>query len=116
MKRPPAGTQVVIRQIDPYRIVARLEPVQEPLFEKVVDPLLFFDDRQKIVGPVPLPRRRRVYCVLRSPHVNKDSREHFEIRVHKRLVDIHFPSWLTLWNLENKVRYLPGVALKIEEE
>jgi small subunit ribosomal protein S10 len=39
-------------------------------------------------GPVPLPTRRRVYTVLRSPHIDKKSREQFEIRVHKRLIDI----------------------------
>ncbi|GAB5364686.1 hypothetical protein AAMO2058_000991000 [Amorphochlora amoebiformis] len=39
-------------------------------------------------GVVMLPTRRRIYCVLRSPHVNKDSREHFEIRTHQRLLDI----------------------------
>jgi small subunit ribosomal protein S10 len=39
-------------------------------------------------GPVPLPTRRSVYTVLRSPHVDKKSREQFEIRVHKRLIDI----------------------------
>ena len=39
-------------------------------------------------GPVPLPTRRQVYTVLRSPHVDKKSREQFEIRVHKRLIDI----------------------------
>lgn len=39
-------------------------------------------------GPVPLPTRRRVYTVLRSPHVDKKSREQFEIRVHKRVIDI----------------------------
>jgi small subunit ribosomal protein S10 len=43
----------------------------------------------KIVGPIPLPTKKRVYCVLRSPHVNKDSREHFEIRIHKRVLDIY---------------------------
>lgn len=43
---------------------------------------------EKIIGPVSLPTRRRIYCVLRSPHVNKDSREHFEIRTHKRLIEI----------------------------
>jgi small subunit ribosomal protein S10 len=48
--------------------------------------------KTKIVGPVALPTRRRIYCVLRSPHVNKDSREHLEIRVHKRLIDIYFPT------------------------
>jgi len=39
-------------------------------------------------GPVPLPTRRQVFTVLRSPHVDKKSREQFEIRVHKRLIDI----------------------------
>jgi small subunit ribosomal protein S10 len=46
------------------------------------------DNNAKIVGPVPLPTEIRKYCVLRSPHVNKDSREQFEMRIHKRLVDI----------------------------
>ena len=39
-------------------------------------------------GPVPLPTRKTVYTVLRSPHVDKKSREQFEIRIHKRLIDI----------------------------
>ncbi|MDZ7270468.1 MAG: 30S ribosomal protein S10 [candidate division KSB1 bacterium] len=42
-----------------------------------------------ISGPIPLPTRRTVYTVLRSPHVDKKSREQFETRVHKRLIDIH---------------------------
>ena len=41
------------------------------------------------VGIVSLPTDKRIYCVLRSPHVNKDSREHFEIRIHKRILDIY---------------------------
>ena len=43
----------------------------------------------EISGPIPLPTKRRVYTVLRSPHVDKKSREQFEIRVHKRLIDIN---------------------------
>ncbi len=43
----------------------------------------------RIVGPVPLPTSRTVYTVLRSPHVDKKSREQFETRVHKRLIDIY---------------------------
>ena len=42
----------------------------------------------KVVGPIPLPTRINKYTVLRSPHVDKKSREQFEIRVHKRLIDI----------------------------
>lgn len=43
----------------------------------------------KIAGPVPLPTKRSVYTILRSPHVDKKSREQFETRIHKRLIDIY---------------------------
>jgi small subunit ribosomal protein S10 len=49
-----------------------------------------------VVGPVPLPTHIRRFCVIRSPHVDKDSREHFEIRTHKRLVDILEPTSKTI--------------------
>ncbi|MBN1868247.1 30S ribosomal protein S10 [Candidatus Sumerlaeota bacterium] len=49
-----------------------------------------------IVGPIPLPTRISKYTVLRSPHVDKKSREQFEMRQHKRLVDIVDPSQKTL--------------------
>lgn len=52
-----------------------------------------------IAGPVPLPTERSLYCVIRSPHVNKDSREHFEMRVHKRLIDILEPTPKTVDSL-----------------
>ncbi|MCK4338504.1 MAG: 30S ribosomal protein S10 [Candidatus Cloacimonetes bacterium] len=42
----------------------------------------------KIIGPIPLPTKRRLYTVLRSPHVDKKSREQFEMRIHKRIIDI----------------------------
>lgn len=45
----------------------------------------------KIVGPVPLPTRKKVWCVLKSPHVNKRGGEHYEIRIHKRIIDIIDP-------------------------
>ena len=53
----------------------------------------------KAVGPTPLPTKRRIYCVLRSQHVNKDSREHFEVRVHKRIIDVYDPSSKTIDSL-----------------
>src|SRR5436309_5307964 len=46
----------------------------------------------RVVGPVPLPTEKNVYCVIRSPHKYKDSREHFEMRTHKRLIDILDPT------------------------
>ncbi len=42
----------------------------------------------KIVGPIPLPTKKRIYTVIRSPHIDKQSREQFESRTHKRLIDI----------------------------
>lgn len=54
--------------------------------EKIVDTARRTGAR--IVGPIPLPTAKSIYCVLRSPHVDKKSREHFEIRTHKRLIDI----------------------------
>jgi len=50
----------------------------------------------RVVGPIPLPTVINKYCVLRSPHVNKKSREQFEIRTHKRLLDILEPTHQTI--------------------
>ncbi len=52
-----------------------------------------------VAGPVPLPTRIRRFCVLRSPFVDKDSREHFEIRTHNRLIDIQSPTKSTIDSL-----------------
>ncbi|MTI84017.1 MAG: 30S ribosomal protein S10 [Firmicutes bacterium] len=49
-----------------------------------------------VAGPIPLPTEKNVYTVLRSPHVNKDSREQFEMRTHKRLIDIEEPTSKTV--------------------
>jgi len=49
-----------------------------------------------VSGPIPLPTEKSVYTILRSPHVNKDSREQFEMRTHKRLIDILDPTSKTV--------------------
>lgn len=67
----------------------------------------------RVVGPIPLPTRREIYTVLRSPHVDRKSREQFEIRTHKRLVDILDPTGKTIDAL--KTLNLPaGVDIKIK--
>ena len=50
----------------------------------------------KVSGPIPLPTERNLYCVVKGPHVNKDSREQFERRTHKRLIDILNPNQKTI--------------------
>ncbi|HEX7365202.1 MAG TPA: 30S ribosomal protein S10 [Dehalococcoidia bacterium] len=49
-----------------------------------------------VIGPVPLPTKIEKFCVIRSPHIDKDSREQFEIRTHKRLIDILGPTSKTI--------------------
>ena len=53
----------------------------------------------KVNGPIPLPTEKEIFTILRSPHVNKDSREQFERRTHKRLIDIVNPTAQTLDSL-----------------
>lgn len=65
--------------------------------EKIVETAKRTD--AKVLGPIPLPTKRRVYCVLRSPHVDKKSREHFEMRTHKRIIDIYEPTQATMEEL-----------------
>jgi len=65
------------------------------------------------IGPIPLPTKRKIYCVLRSPHVDKDSREHFETRTHKRLIDIIEPTPATVEALM-KLDLASGVDVEIK--
>ncbi len=67
----------------------------------------------RVVGPIPLPTQKEIYTVLRSPHIDRKSREQFEIRTHKRLMDILNPTGRTVDAL--KTLSLPaGVDIKIK--
>ena len=65
------------------------------------------------VGVVTLPTQKRIYCVLRSPHVDKDSREHFEVRIHKRILEIYYDSSVNIFDLLVKSDLPPGVLYRI---
>jgi len=67
----------------------------------------------KVTGPIPLPVKRNLYCVLRSPHTDKKSREHFEFRTHKRLIDIVDPSQKTVEALM-KIDLAAGVDIEVK--
>jgi small subunit ribosomal protein S10 len=67
----------------------------------------------KISGPIPLPTKISRYWVLRSPHVNKNSGEHFELRIHKRLIDIIDPTAKTVEALMN-LELPAGVEVEIK--
>ncbi|MBP7928677.1 MAG: 30S ribosomal protein S10 [Acidimicrobiia bacterium] len=67
----------------------------------------------RVRGPVPLPTEIRRYCVIKSPHKDKDSREHFEMRVHKRLLDIVEPTNNTVDALQ-RLDLPAGVEIEIK--
>jgi len=66
-----------------------------------------------VVGPVPLPTRIEKFCVIRSPNIDKDSREQFEIRTHKRIIDVLQPSSKTIDAL-SKLDLASGVEIDIK--
>lgn len=67
----------------------------------------------KIVGPIPLPTERHITTVQSSPHIDKDAREHFEMLVHKRLIDILDPNERTIDALSN-LDLPAGVSVEIK--
>ena len=67
----------------------------------------------KIIGPIPLPTRRRIYTVLRSPHVDKKSREQFEMKIYKRIIDIENPTPKTTNAIKN-LNIPAGVHIEIK--
>lgn len=66
-----------------------------------------------VSGPIPLPTKHSLFTVLRSPHVDKKSREQFEVRVHKRLIDIHNATNKTIDQLM-KLELPAGVDIEIK--
>ncbi len=67
----------------------------------------------KVAGPIPLPTKRRIYCVLRSPHKDKKSREHFEMRTHKRIIDIYESTQQTMEELR-RLDLPAGVDIEVK--
>ena len=67
----------------------------------------------KVSGPIPLPTKKEVVTVIRSPHKHKDSREQFEMRTHKRVIDVLYPTQKTVESLE-KLELPAGVEIEIK--
>ena len=67
----------------------------------------------QVSGPVPLPTEKQIVTILRSPHKDKDSREQFEMRTHKRVIDILYPTQKTVESL-TKIELPAGVDIEIK--
>jgi small subunit ribosomal protein S10 len=98
------------------RIRVKLKAYDHRLIDKSAKEIVETVKRtgSEISGPVPLPTKINKYTVLRSPHVNKKSREQFEIRTHKRLIDIVKPTPDTIEALM-KLELPAGVYVEIEQ-
>jgi small subunit ribosomal protein S10 len=97
------------------KIRVRLESFNHELLasscQKIVN--LLQNTSLSSIGVVALPTRKRIYCVLRSPHVDKDSREHFEIRIHKRILEIYYDSEVPIFDLLSEADLPSGVFYRI---
>ena len=93
----------------------RLKAYDAELLEKSAEQIVETAKRtgSKVSGPIPLPTRKEVVTVIRSPHKHKDSREQFEMRTHKRVIDILYPSQKTVDSLM-KLELPAGVDIEIK--
>lgn len=96
------------------RIRIRLKAYDHNLLDQSVREIVDTAKRTgaKVAGPIPLPTEINKFCVLRSPHVDKKSREQFEIRTHKRLIDILDPTQATVDAL-GKLDLSAGIDIEI---
>ena len=97
------------------RIRIRMEGYDHEVLDRTAEEIVKIaqDTGADVSGPIPLPTRIERYTVLRSPHIDRKSREQFEIRTHKRLIDILQPTGKTIEALNKGLTLPPGVDIKI---
>ena len=93
----------------------RLKAYDHVLLEKSAEQIVETAKRTgaKVSGPIPLPTQKEIVTILRSPHNHKDSREQFEMRTHKRVIDILYPTQKTVDSLM-KIDLPAGVDIEIK--
>ena len=93
----------------------RLKAYDSQLLEKSAEQIVETAKRtgSKVSGPIPLPTQKEIVTILRSPHKDKDSREQFEMRTHKRVIDILYPTQKTVDSLM-KLELPAGVDIEIK--
>ena len=97
------------------RIRIRLKAYDHVLIDQSAEKIVDTAKRTgaQVSGPIPLPTRKEVVTVIRSPHKHKDSREQFEMRTHKRVIDIIYPTQTTVDSLM-KLDLPAGVEIEIK--
>ncbi len=97
------------------KIRIKLRAYDHELLDKAAGQIIEHVQRTgaRVVGPVPLPTERSIYTVIRSPHKDKDSREHFQMLTHKRLIDIHDATSKTVQELQ-RLNLAAGVDIELK--
>ena len=97
------------------KIRIRLKAYDAQLLEQSAEKIVDTAKRTgaKVSGPIPLPTQKEIVTILRSPHKDKDSREQFEMRTHKRVIDILYPTQKTVESL-SKMELPAGVNIEIK--
>jgi small subunit ribosomal protein S10 len=100
---------------DKQKIRIRLKAYDHELIDQSTKKIVETVNRTgaNVRGPIPLPTDKHRYTVIRSPHKDKDSREHFEMRIHKRLLDIIDPTPKTVDSLQ-RLDLPAGVDIEIK--
>jgi small subunit ribosomal protein S10 len=113
--RRPDGQEAVVEGFASERIRIRMEGYDYEVLDRTAADIVETARRTgaDVHGPIPLPTRIERYTVLRSPHIDRKSREQFEIRTHKRLIDILQPTGKTIEALNKGLSLPPGVDIKI---
>ena len=105
------ANQVVTSEKIRIRVKAYESQILDQSAEKIVETAK--KTGAKVSGPIPLPTKKEVVTVIRSPHKHKDSREQFEMRTHKRVIDILYPTQKTVDSLM-KLELPAGVDIEIK--
>ena len=94
-------TEKVTKTVQSEKIRIRLKAYDNVVLDQSAEKIVDTAKRTgaKVSGPIPLPTKREIVTILRSPHKHKDSREQFEMRTHKRVIDILYPTQTTIDSL-----------------
>ena len=97
------------------KVRIRLKAYEPQLLEQSAEKIVDTAKRAgaKVSGPIPLPTKKEIVTILRSPHKHKDSREQFEMRTHKRVIDILYPTQKTIDSLM-KIDLPAGVDIEVK--
>ena len=114
-KEPAKKEEVIVKAATSDKIRIKLKAYDNVILDQSAEKIVDTAKRTgaKVSGPIPLPTKKETITIIRSPHKHKDSREQFEMKTHKRVIDILYPTQTTIDNLM-KLDLPAGVDIEIK--